>query len=233
MGVRLMRNFRRPYFAASIPDFWRRWHISLSTWFRDYLYIPLGGNRVSKARWYRNIALTFVVSGLWHGASWTFVVWGALHAAYMVLTEATRPIRATLAALVRLDRHPRASAVVSTAFTFFLTLTAWTFFRARTIADALYAVGHMYQGFAALLDPRKAAQALAGLGLGSWDFSVAVLAIGVLLAVDAYREWCGSIVRRVRRLSPALRWAFYQMALFAVLLLGYSSARPEFIYFQF
>ena len=84
MGFTLMKNFDRPYLSRSIAEFWRRWHISLSTWFRDYLYIPLGGNRVARPRWYANLFVTFLVSGLWHGARWTFVVWGALHGAYLI-----------------------------------------------------------------------------------------------------------------------------------------------------
>ncbi len=93
MGYDLMENFRRPYFAASIREFWGRWHISLSTWFRDYLYIPLGGNRVSRWRWYVNLFAVFVISGLWHGAAWTFVVWGALHGAYLVVSLVTSDLR--------------------------------------------------------------------------------------------------------------------------------------------
>ncbi|HOD52534.1 MAG TPA: MBOAT family O-acyltransferase, partial [Candidatus Hydrogenedentes bacterium] len=91
MGFELMQNFRRPYFATSISDFWRRWHISLSTWMRDYLYVALGGNRVSKLKWYRNLILTFVLSGLWHGAAWTFVIWGFFHGACLVTSILTMP----------------------------------------------------------------------------------------------------------------------------------------------
>lgn len=93
MGFELMQNFRRPYFARSIQEFWQRWHISLSTWFRDYVYLPLGGNRVPTWRWYTNLLLVFLVSGLWHGANWTFVVWGALHGTYLVFAIATRDRR--------------------------------------------------------------------------------------------------------------------------------------------
>src|SRR6476620_5869000 len=94
MGFTPMKNFDRPYAARSITEFWRRWHISLSTWFRDYLYIPLGGNRVARSRLYLNLLITFLVSGLWHGARWTFVVWGALHGAYLIASLATEGARA-------------------------------------------------------------------------------------------------------------------------------------------
>lgn len=90
MGIRLMQNFDRPYSARSIKEFWDRWHISLSTWFRDYLYIPLGGNRCSRARYYLNLFIVFLVSGLWHGANWTFVIWGALHGFFRIFGSATK-----------------------------------------------------------------------------------------------------------------------------------------------
>ena len=91
MGITLMENFRQPYFSQSISEFWRRWHISLSTWFRDYLYIPLGGNRVAEWRWYFNLLIVFIVSGLWHGANWTFIIWGALHGLYLICSLYSYP----------------------------------------------------------------------------------------------------------------------------------------------
>jgi alginate O-acetyltransferase complex protein AlgI len=101
IGFDLMANFRQPYFAKSIPEFWRRWHISLSTWFKDYVYIPLGGNRVVKWRWYYNLFITFFVSGLWHGANWTFAAWGALHGFYMVADSLVAPARDRLRAALK------------------------------------------------------------------------------------------------------------------------------------
>src|SRR6185369_6184807 len=106
MGFDLMKNFDRPYWARSIGEFWHRWHISLSTWFRDYLYIPLGGNRVSKWRWYTNLMVTFLVSGLWHGANWTFVAWGALHGTYLVTSIWTESVRRSFTRAIGLDRLP-------------------------------------------------------------------------------------------------------------------------------
>ncbi len=127
MGYDLMQNFNAPYFSKSISEFWSRWHISLSTWFKDYLYIPLGGNRVGVPRWYFNLMLVFVVSGIWHGANWTFVVWGALHGIYLIL------------ALVR-DRYLspkfRMPAAIQVVVTFLLVATTWIFFRADSIENA-------------------------------------------------------------------------------------------------
>src|SRR5579864_3863024 len=104
MGIRLMTNFNKPYRSKSVSEFWKRWHISLSTWFRDYLYISLGGNRVSIPRWYLNLMIVFLVSGLWHGANWTFVIWGALHGFYLIFALATEKPRKRLAKKFYLDR---------------------------------------------------------------------------------------------------------------------------------
>ncbi|MGE0267465.1 MAG: MBOAT family protein [Candidatus Omnitrophota bacterium] len=106
MGIRLMKNFDLPYFSQSIAEFWRRWHISLSTWFRDYMYIPLGGNRLGKIRWYCNLLIIFLVSGLWHGARWTFIIWGALHGLYLVFSLVLQPYRQRLTKMFSLNKHP-------------------------------------------------------------------------------------------------------------------------------
>src|SRR5262249_6230209 len=136
MGFRLMKNFNRPYASRSVGEFWTRWHISLSTWFRDYLYIPLGGNRVGRARWYCNLFVTFLVSGVWHGANWTFVAWGALNGAYLIASLATTDARSRLGRIVGLSRLPRLHAALQVAVTFALTCFAWIFFRANNIEDA-------------------------------------------------------------------------------------------------
>ena len=124
MGFNLMTNFERPYMANSVSEFWRRWHISLSTWFRDYVYIPLGGNRCSIWRNRLNLLITFTVSGLWHGANWTFVVWGFLNGLFQII-----------------DKKLRVKSVI---LTFILMTIAWTFFRANTMDDAIQALGMMF-----------------------------------------------------------------------------------------
>jgi alginate O-acetyltransferase complex protein AlgI len=127
LGYDLMENFRRPYLAKSVSDFWRRWHISLSTWFRDYVYIPIGGNRGGMGRWFFNLYVTFVVSGLWHGANWTFLVWGALHGSYLVGGIVLTKLTGELPSHGVWDRFR----------TFHLALFAWVFFRAESISDAM------------------------------------------------------------------------------------------------
>lgn len=136
MGFDLMVNFNRPYFSKSISEFWRRWHISLSTWFRDYLYIPLGGNRVSAGRNYFNQFFVFMVSGLWHGANWTFVIWGSLHGAYLIFARLTGNARAGLRKALFVDRITFIDKVVQGTVTFALVCFAWIFFRAANVSTA-------------------------------------------------------------------------------------------------
>ncbi len=135
-GYDLMLNFRRPYFATSISDFWRRWHISLSTWFRDYLYIPLGGSRVTIKREYFNLFITFLISGLWHGANWTFLIWGALHGLYLTIEKYFKINKITSKGVIRIFR---------TFFVFTLVSFAWIFFRANSISDSSYIVSSIIQ----------------------------------------------------------------------------------------
>ena len=131
MGFDLMENFRTPYFSTSISEFWRRWHISLSTWFRDYLYIPLGGNRVSEWRRYFNQFFVFMISGLWHGASWTFVIWGSLHGFYLIFAV----LRYKYLPQISLPKNIFGKSI-NLIFTFVLVMLAWVFFRAKGTHDA-------------------------------------------------------------------------------------------------
>lgn len=136
MGFELMVNFDRPYLSRSIAEFWKRWHISLSTWFKDYLYIPLGGNRVKKSRRYYNLFLVFLVSGLWHGANWTFLIWGALHGGFLVIELMTEKARKTFFKITGLVKHPRVLTFLSRIVVFFMVSFAWVFFRASSFAQA-------------------------------------------------------------------------------------------------
>ena len=224
MGFELTTNFRRPYFADSVRDFWHRWHISLSTWFRDYLYIPLGGNRVGLARQTATLGLVFLVSGLWHGANFTFVVWGALHGLYVVGALWTTPLRRRLARAVGLDSAPAFAAVVRILVTFHLTLFAWIFFRAATLSDATTLVSRIVTDFRA------------GDGVTLPGFDAVEIGLGVgfallLVAVEAFQE--RGVGREAFASRPAwVRWSVYYAAIVAILLFGRFDER-EFIYFQF
>ncbi|MDX2283442.1 MAG: MBOAT family O-acyltransferase [Bacteroidia bacterium] len=223
LGIDLMDNFNRPYYAKSITEFWRRWHISLSTWFRDYVYIPLGGNRVVKWRWYYNLFITFLVSGIWHGANWTFVIWGALHGLYIVAEQAVR-----LPAF-----RGRLWDALRVGWVFVLVGISWVFFRANTVSDAWLILGRMIGGIPeslALLrsDPVKHLY----LGQDSGYFLISVFAVACLEAVQLMQRRQG--VRYFFEDRPAwFRWSFYAALLLMMIFFGMYHDKSEFIYFQF
>ncbi len=235
MGFRLMKNFDRPYFAKSVAEFWKRWHISLSTWFRDYLYIPLGGSRVARSRWYFNLFFTFLVSGIWHGANWTFVIWGALNGFYMVFSIWTTVIRHKICHTVGLTRVPGVHKFVKVAVTFALTCFAWVFFRARNLSDAGYILGNMFPSwryFAEMFTSRSAfAAAFHGSGLGKPEALSALVAIALMEFVHVLQR-TGSIHTLLVRQPAWLRWTGYYALAMMIILFGNYGAQ-SFIYFQF
>src|SRR4030042_870480 len=176
MGFTTMENFNRPYFSKSIPEFWRRWHISLSTWFRDYLYIPMGGNRVSLSGWYFNLFIVLLICGFWHGANWTFLVWGGLHGIYLVFSAFTQNIREKIHKAIGLDRVPRFHSYLRVIVTFFLVCFAWIFFRANTISDAVYIISNLFAGWGRAL-PVEALENLPFWGPLKFEFIVSLLSI--------------------------------------------------------
>ena len=147
MGFRLMTNFKQPYFSKSIKEFWRRWHISLSSWLRDYIYIPLGGGRCSKIKKYRNIMITFLLSGLWHGANWTYVVWGGLHGSFQVIGEVLFPVREKIKCILNIDSESFGHKIFQILFTFLLVDSAWIFFRASSLREAIMIYKQMFSEF--------------------------------------------------------------------------------------
>jgi alginate O-acetyltransferase complex protein AlgI len=223
LGFRLMENFNTPYYSTSISEFWHRWHISLSTWFRDYLYIPLGGGRVAAMRWCANILITFGVSGLWHGANWTYVVWGVLNGVYIVGGRATTGLRARLYDLVGLGQSNRLRRGIGLAVTFFLTCIGWVVFRARSVADAQYILTHFWR---------------------NWDFGAIKteqfllrqmpVAVGAIVLLELVQLLNGRVrlANLVLRAPLAARWAVYASFVFGVILFGIFR-NAQFIYFQF
>ena len=232
MGFTLMENFRRPYLARSAADFWRRWHISLSTWFRDYLYIPLGGNRKGRGRKYINTMVTFRVSGLWHGASWSFVVWGGLNGAYQVLGEMLSPVREGVCRVLRVNRKGLLWRGGQTVFTFCLIDFAWLFFRAPSFSAARGMLAHTLRNFQLSALPGQ----LLNLKLNGPNFLAALAGVGVLLTADLLQERLGPLRPRLVRLALPVRWAFYLAAVLAVLIFGVYGPGYDaraFAYFQF
>jgi alginate O-acetyltransferase complex protein AlgI len=231
LGIRLRKNFDRPYSARSIGDFWHKWHMSLSTWFRDYLYIPLGGSRTTRARWYLNLLITFLVSGLWHGANWTFVIWGALHGFYMLVSIWTQGIYTRLKSWLRLDRLPALKVALETATTFGLVCFAWIFFRSNNLADSLYVVSHLIPGIgnSMTLATLRGGTDRIGMDRNALLFSVGLIAVLELVQfLQARYTLNGMLAAR----PVWVRWAAYYVLVMSILLLGVFSERA-FIYFQF
>ena len=218
-----MLNFNRPYAAQSIRDFWRRWHISLSIWFRDYVYMPLGGGRVSGLRWVRNIAVVFLLSGLWHGAEWTFVCWGALHALYYFAGEAIARLRG--------PGEPGAvRALVNRVTIFGLVCFAWLFFRATSLEHAMDLVTALPRGW---LDPVLVAEQWEAFTLAN-PVSSLLLGLGALagMLVLEGSQAANQAPRPFQSPHGFVRWSTYAVTLFLIFALGGYHEIP-FIYFQF
>jgi D-alanyl-lipoteichoic acid acyltransferase DltB (MBOAT superfamily) len=230
LGFQLMDNFDRPYTARSIAEFWRRWHISFSTWLRDYLYIPLGGNRVNPSRLYVNLMIVFLVCGLWHGASWTFVEWGLIHGLYLVVGLASRDMRLRIAHALGLDRIPAFHRGLQIFTTFILVSLAWVFFRADSFYDAIYVVTHLHTGWADILSGDK----LSSMIFLGKPKSQLVIALSSLIFVwfIHFLENHGNMRCMLSEKPVWLRWGVYYMMITAVLLLS-APGSEKFIYFQF
>jgi alginate O-acetyltransferase complex protein AlgI len=233
MGIRLMENFRRPYYSKSISEFWSRWHISLSSWFRDYLYIPLGGNRVIKWRWYYNLFITFLVSGLWHGANWTFVIWGALHGFYLVFAIVTAKQRDAMANSLGLTSRPTLYKWVQVLSVFALVLFSWVFFRANNIGEAFYILQSSFTGLGNISQLFSGAELnrILFMDQGFKVFAVSVVSILIMEIVHLLQRH-GSVSQLISRRPAVVRWTLYYVAIIAVLLFG-QFGHQEFIYFQF
>lgn len=221
-GIDLMRNFDAPYFATSIKGFWSRWHISLSTWFKDYVYIPLGGNRVSGFRHKINLVITFLVSGLWHGASWTYVVWGGIHGAAQAL-EAAVPKHKTCT-------PSRTSAIVRGLAVFAFVVVAWVFFRAQSISDAGYILTH---GFTGILSPVSyLRKGFSDMGMGVSRLVICVISVLILFCYDALSQ-TRDVITWIGNKKPIVSWG--AAILLTLLILAWTplTSGSEFIYFQF
>ncbi len=222
MGFNLMTNFRRPYFSLNIREFWQRWHISLSTWFRDYFYIPLGGNRVSKVRYNFNLFATFVVSGLWHGANWTFVIWGGLHGFYLIFAIWTRKIRERLNAITGLSASPGIFKFMQIITTFILVYFAWIFFRANSLHDALIVIKNTFD---------FSSSASLNLFATPSNYYIAFVTIFILLVVEISEEYY-SFFNRLRSIPTMIKWTLLIVMIFSIFVFGVWD-EVDFLYFQF
>lgn len=224
IGVDLMENFKMPYFSKSIREFWSRWHISLSTWFKDYLYIPLGGSRVQQ-RWkyYRNVMIVFLVSGFWHGANWTFLVWGCLHGIYQI----GETMMANTKQVLRIHGH--IPDCIKRIATFILVLIAWVFFRADNLYEATYILSNMnLSNFHTLFD----GSSIYSMGLDMKDFWLLVYSVIALSVTDWIRY--RSDRHQLIRLPHHQGLAFALLVIFIVVFGYYGEYdATQFIYFQF
>jgi D-alanyl-lipoteichoic acid acyltransferase DltB (MBOAT superfamily) len=223
LGFRLMENFSTPYHSASISEFWRRWHISLSTWFRDYVYLPQGGSRVSTPRWFRNLLTTFALSGLWHGANWTYVVWGVLNGMYLIVGIMTKPFRDRGYQFIGIERNGLVRTVIAVGTTFALTCCGWVIFRAESLSDAWYILAHFWRGW----DVTQVRTEQFPLR----QMPAAVLSIA-FLEVAQWLHVRHPLPKRVAEYPLAVRWPVYVGFVLAVVLLGVYR-QNQFIYFQF
>lgn len=223
LGINLMTNFRRPYFALNIREFWQRWHISLSTWFRDYLYIPLGGNRVLKWKWYYNLFVTFVISGLWHGANWTFVVWGALHGLFLIMAIIAVRWRNHLALKIGLGENSKIRYLLNLVWTFSLVCFAWIFFRAGSLSEANLIIRNIFDFSAYNFNIQ--------LFHFPSDLYISFVLIAVLIITEFLQEKSG-LVQKLIIQPRIIKWAMMLTLLGCIFILGKWNG-IDFIYFQF
>lgn len=233
MGFELMKNFEQPYFSTSIAEFWRRWHISLSSWFKDYLYIPLGGNRKGSVRKYFNLMTVFLVSGLWHGASWHFVIWGAIHGVYQIVGGVTENLRRLVCELLNIDRKTAHYKWFQRIITLVLVTFAWIFFRAENMTQAIMVVKKIFTQF----EPWSIyGGGIAAMGLDIANLLVLAASVFVLFLVSSAEYKGIDVTQRIEKMHLLARWPLYIALVFGVLIFGIYGPgfeASQFIYFQF
>ena len=222
-GIELMENFKCPYFSSSIREFWSRWHISLSTWFRDYVYIPLGGNRVGKIRHYFNLMITFMISGLWHGANWTFVIWGGLHGLAQIFENVfTRKPK---------NYQPHGlERVLKVLITFTFCMFAWVFFRAQNLNEAIYVFGNMFRGISMHLEYLH--KGFVDIKMDKISLALFLIPFSVMALFEYFSLTKDTIIRVSSLKKPFLRYVFY-FGLVTLLIMLRAINNTEFVYFQF
>lgn len=227
MGIALPQNFDCPYFAVSLRDFWKRWHISLTSWFRDYLYIPLGGNRRGKWRGYLNIIIVFLISGLWHGAAWGFIVWGGLHGVLQVVGKILEPYRNAFRRRLHIADSSRGLKLFRHVFIFLLVTLLWIFFRADSLSDAVLIISKIFRSPLPL-------GGISALGLSRLRLFAAAAAVALLFVSDWAQQRHG--LAKKLQASLLLRYAVFAALLMVILVFG--SYGPgfdpmDFVYFKF
>lgn len=230
LGFSIMDNFRQPYLAVSVADFWRRWHISLSSWFKDYLYIPLGGNRKGNVRKYINVLIVFLLSGFWHGASLTFILWGALNGIYQVLGALMSGFKDFLMRVLGIRKHDKLMYFLRIAVTFALVDLSWIFFRASSVGEAFAIFNRIFTAFNAI---ELMNGCVSTLGLGWFNLMVALFGIAVLIFADIMSERRGVTADVLICSTPTtVRWIIYEF-MFIMILFSTTLSTQEFLYQAF
>jgi len=227
MGFTLMRNFRQPYLSRSVTEFWRRWHISLNDWFREYVYYPLGGSRKGTVRTFLNLMIVFVISGLWHGSAYTFVLWGMLNGIFQIIERSFHAEK-------RKNAHGL-KAFGYTALTYCLVMLTWVPFRAQTLTEAMHIYSRLFSS-SILPGKELIGQTLLHFGIGKYEVIALILSAAVVMMVDYLENRQPGMITRIEKKSLWVRWPVYYVLVFAVLIFGvYGSifGAESFLYFQF
>ncbi|MBU3178144.1 MBOAT family protein [Clostridium estertheticum] len=224
LGYDLIENFRLPYFSKSVQEFWKRWHISLSSWFGTYLYIPLGGNRVSKFRSYLNIFIVFIVSGFWHGANWTFIAWGSMHGIYQIIGKLTKQSRTSFIKNLGINPEGLFIKIYKTIITFCLVDFAWIFFRANSLSDAMYIIKNLFVG---LTNIRQSSILIVP------DCKLIFYSVCILFFIEVIdfnkNEF---FLMRLKKKNVVIRWVVYYIIFFLIMFFGVFG-NGSFIYSNF
>ena len=220
LGFDLMTNFRRPIFAKSTGEFWKRWHISLSTWFKDYLYFPMGGNKGSVPRWYFNLMVVFLISGLWHGANWTYIIWGGINGFYLVFAIMTKKYREKFNTLTGIKKFPRLHLFFQILITFLLITFSRIFFRSQNVEDAFTVIKKILTFKGSIFND--------GTAILLYSF----FAISFLLAVEFKKEFYKGSFTLSHHTNFWVRNSYYSLLVILIILFGVFDG-GQFIYFQF
>jgi D-alanyl-lipoteichoic acid acyltransferase DltB (MBOAT superfamily) len=229
LGFKTIKNFNRPLFSKSIVDLWRRWHMSMMSWFRDYLYIPLGGNRVSKTRHYFNTIVTFTVSGFWHSANWTFIIWGFINGILIIISTNTRGIRDRIRTMIGLEKFPVLKSIWQIAVTIFIFGFGAVLFRARNIGETSYIVKNLLNGLGGQLLNITSFKMDIGMSWGK--ATIMIISIIILIAVE-FLQRKGSVREMISKKPVYIRFSAYYILLLWILIFGEFGSK-SFIYFQF
>lgn len=230
-GINLMENFKSPYFSKNIKEFWTRWHISLSTWFKDYLYIPLGGNRCSKIRNYFNIFITFLISGLWHGANWTFILWGGINGIYQIIGDLKNRILERINFRISNKCLNRFLNIFRIIITFSLICFSLIFFRSNSVKDAIYICKNSFN-ISSILDIQYLYNVSIDLGLNIFEIIIVSICILFLISIEIFEER-QRIYKILDNLPYIIRFTFYYIIVLIIFFTGVFSNAEDFIYFQF